>query len=171
MAIAVDSKKALRPTLWDERQSFRGTTRICANAHTLSPITAGRAVLLSQAAPGRTKGHLPGRLAAGGPPSLGEANSLFSRSSQFPPLYITVSGKKQEQNGYPIHVFPRFDTTPEKASITGPPLSKKSWTNRGLGGKIRTLPDKDPGSLEAIRPPRAADDTRRSAQNVTVAAH
>ena len=55
-----------------------------------------------------------GRLSAGGPPSLGEANSLFSRSTQFPPLYITNSGKKQERNRYFICTAPIFDNPQEK---------------------------------------------------------
>ena len=30
------------PTIWDERQAFRGTTRIRANnAHTFPPVTVG----------------------------------------------------------------------------------------------------------------------------------
>lgn len=46
-----------------------------------APVTAGRAVPVSGAAPGRTKRSAPRRLSAGGRLSLGERISLFSRSS------------------------------------------------------------------------------------------
>ena len=50
-------KKTLRPltTIRDERQTFRGTTRIRAYARTRPPVTGEKAVPLSGAAPGRTK--------------------------------------------------------------------------------------------------------------------
>ena len=44
-------------------------------------ITAEWAVPISGAAPGRTKRHDPGRLSAGGLPSLRTANTLYSRST------------------------------------------------------------------------------------------
>ena len=64
---------ALRPVKQGRKaQALRGTTRIRAprRARTHSPVTAEKTVLLSQAAPGRTKRRWPGRLSASGRPSL-----------------------------------------------------------------------------------------------------
>ena len=94
MAGTAEKKKAPRPPHGDERQAFRGTTRIRTyHVRTRAPDNGGAAVPLSGAAPGRTKRHDPGRLAAGDPPSLGDANSLFSRSTHCNHyLYHTIAG-------------------------------------------------------------------------------
>lgn len=74
--------KSLPPqTCWDERQPFRGTTRIRVRHALELPDNGGTAVPLSGAAPGRTKRHASGRLSAGDHPSLRNENTLFSRSS------------------------------------------------------------------------------------------
>ena len=72
------------PAVGDERQTFRGTTRIragFAQARTHYSGNGGEPVPLSGAAPGRTKGGPASGLSAGGPLSLREAYPLFSRSS------------------------------------------------------------------------------------------
>ena len=69
------------PAVGDERQTFRGTTRIRAEARAQTSGNGGEPVPLSGAAPGRTKGGLASGLSAGGPLSLREAYPLFSRSS------------------------------------------------------------------------------------------
>ena len=50
-----EKQKTLRPKDRDERQTFRGTTRIRTNCTRSIPDNGGEAVPLSGAAPGRTK--------------------------------------------------------------------------------------------------------------------
>ena len=62
----------------DERQTFRGTTRISVQARTLISDNGGTTVLLSQAASGRTKQVFhPRRLSAGDRLSLWSVAALF----------------------------------------------------------------------------------------------
>ena len=59
--------------------SFENYARTLDKMHYFRSL--GNTVLLSQAAPGRTKRHTPRRLSAGDRLSLRYANTLFSRSS------------------------------------------------------------------------------------------
>ena len=77
------------PNQGDERQTFRGTTRIRAeSAHLKRPDNGGQTRLVSKTAPGRTKRCRAGRLTAGDRPSLWAADSLFSRSTPIDYRYL-----------------------------------------------------------------------------------
>ena len=79
-------------TSWDERLTFRGTTRIRVSRALKAPITAGRAVPLSGAAPGRTKGRHTRRLSAGDRLSLGvDALPIFPFLAFHTPSFIPQS--------------------------------------------------------------------------------
>ena len=75
-------KRPSAPKSGTKGRSFRGTTQIRARRRALeAPVTEGGPAMSPWRLPGERRESYSDRLSAGGPSSLGKAESLFSRSS------------------------------------------------------------------------------------------
>ncbi len=120
------SKKALRPSSWDERLLPSAVPPVFAQCAHFRAGNGALTVPVSRAAPGRTKGHGAGGLSAGDPPSLGAASSLFSRSTRFAKttLYHIPPGIARGNGNFPARKTGKIKNPPEVSS-GGRRLSKK----------------------------------------------
>ena len=136
-----ENKKALRPTALGRKASLPRYHPHSHHVRTLLPVTAESRPCL-QGCSQANKGHFPGGLAAGDPPSLGEANSLFSRSTRFAKIilyhipsenargngkFLTAAGENHPPEGAPGDGAHFFSSSSVKWTWLKMCSSQKQW--------------------------------------------